>query len=71
MKRDRDQQMAFLSILKPVASSFHHVGTREPPKTKTSPMLPNKINPSIPGNREKDHAYRVRSSIELRDSNSP
>ena len=31
-----DQQMAFLSTLKPVASSYDNVGTREPPRNKTS-----------------------------------
>ena len=37
---DCDQQMAFLSILQPVASSYDYAGTREPPKSKTSSKLP-------------------------------
>ena len=31
-----DQQKAFLSTLKSVASSYDYLGTREPPKSKTS-----------------------------------
>ena len=65
MEPYHDQQMAALSTLKPIASSFDHVGTREPPKTQLSSILPIKVNPSIPGTQRKDH---VRLSIELLDS---
>ena len=67
MEHYHDQQMAVLSTLKPMASTYDHVGTREQPKTQLSSIVPNKFNPSIPGTRKKDHANHVRRSIELLD----
>ena len=68
MEPDCDQKMAFLSTMKPVASYNHHVGTRKPPKTKTSSILTIKGIPSIPGIQRMVHVGRVRRSIELLDS---
>ena len=65
MEHYHDQQMAVLSLLKPNASSYYHVGTREPPKTQLSSILPNKVNPSIHGTRRNDHVIHVRRSTEL------
>ena len=65
-----DQQMAVLSTLKQFTSSYDHVGTREPPKTQLSSILPIKVNPSIPGTQRKDHANHVRRSNRLLNSNS-
>ena len=64
MKTDCDQQMAFLSTLKPVATSNNYDDTRDPSKSKTSSILPVKYIPSIDGIQRKNHAGRVRRSIE-------
>ena len=65
-----DHQMAVLSTLKQLASSYDHVRTREPPKTLLSSLLPIKVNPSIPRTQRKDHANHVRRTIKLLNSNS-
>ena len=70
MELNCDQQMAFVSTLKLVASSCDHVGTHQLLQIKTIPILPIKVVPSIPGNQRMGHADRVRRSIELLDPKS-
>ena len=70
MDPDCDQQMTFLSTLKPVASSYYSVGTHEPPRNKTSSLLPVKNFPLFAGIQRKAHASGVRRFMELLDSNS-
>ena len=71
MEPYHDQQMTILSTLKPIASSYDHVGTRGPPQTQLSSILPIKVNPSILGTRKKIMRVMFAAlSNELLDSNS-